>query len=239
MGINMMLVRTREALVIVDPVSVAPHDSTAPWSELVAGPDLSESLAAAGVSADDVTHVVVTHGHPDHYSGVLELPRDASTVRFRNAEHLYPSADWPLFVTHPPELPPGHSHREAPVLMRPVEAAGLLTLSEGDREFVPGVSVLHKPGETPGHQIVWVDAERGPVVYMGDLFHLPPELEHVDWTPLDRDYTGLLDSRLSTLAAAADQGATVALTHGQFPPWGRIERTRSASFRWVYDERRD
>jgi glyoxylase-like metal-dependent hydrolase (beta-lactamase superfamily II) len=235
MGINTMVIRKRDVLVIVDPVSIAPEDSTAPWSELVGGPDLDAALAAAGVSAEDVTHVVITHGHPDHYTGVLRLPRDAGQLRFPNAEHFFPREDWPRFITEPPELPPGHSHRQAPVLMLPVQAAGKLRLVRGNHEVAPGISLLHTPGETPGHQVVWIDTDDRPVAYMGDLFHLPPELANVDWTPLDRDYTGLRESRLRILHAASESKAAVALTHGQFPPWGQVERAGDA-YRWRYDD---
>ena len=44
-----------------------------------------ESLAAIDVAPGDVTHVVFTHGHPDHLWGVLD---DFDEPIFVNAQHL-------------------------------------------------------------------------------------------------------------------------------------------------------
>ncbi len=39
----------------------------------------------------DVTHVLITHTHEDHFSGILG---DPDGLRFPNALHVLPSADW-------------------------------------------------------------------------------------------------------------------------------------------------
>jgi glyoxylase-like metal-dependent hydrolase (beta-lactamase superfamily II) len=234
MGVNTMVVRTAHALIVVDPVSINDTDSTAPWSEMIAGPPLSESFDELGIDPADVTHVVITHGHPDHYLGVLLEPRAEGKLRFRNAEHYYPKADWDQFVANPPDLPEGHSHRTAPKLMLPVERAGKVVLVEGDIELVDGVDLVHTPGETAGHQLVRIDTSEGLVIHVGDLFHLPVELANVTWTALQREYPGLVESRLRVLNEAATDDATVVLTHGRFPPWGTVRELAQDSYRWQY-----
>ncbi|OZA00134.1 MAG: MBL fold metallo-hydrolase, partial [Rhodobacterales bacterium 17-64-5] len=46
---------------------------------------LAEALAAADLTADDITHVLITHGHPDHIWGLLDEFDDPT---FPNATHL-------------------------------------------------------------------------------------------------------------------------------------------------------
>ena len=67
---------------------------TADTSELVLsgfGPPnngtLAAELDAAGVSVDDVTKVLLTHGHPDHIGGLVSNTSDpSSALTFSNAE---------------------------------------------------------------------------------------------------------------------------------------------------------
>ena len=63
-----------------------------------AGPDfmttagkLPASIEAAGLSPDDVTHVVFTHAHPDHIWGVLD---EFDDPLFPNAAHLFGRQEW-------------------------------------------------------------------------------------------------------------------------------------------------
>jgi N-acyl homoserine lactone hydrolase len=41
-------------------------------------------------------------------------------------------------------------------------------LLDGEREIVPGVSVLTTPGHTPGHQSIRIDTTEGPAIMTGD-----------------------------------------------------------------------
>ena len=52
---------------------------------------LAEAFDALGVTADEVTHVVFTHAHPDHLWGVLD---DFDEPIFANATHLMGRAEY-------------------------------------------------------------------------------------------------------------------------------------------------
>jgi N-acyl homoserine lactone hydrolase len=51
---------------------------------------------------------------------------------------------------------------------------------DGEVEILPGVRLVPAPGETPGHQIVVVETDEGPVVLGGDVGHSFEELERGD-----------------------------------------------------------
>jgi N-acyl homoserine lactone hydrolase len=51
---------------------------------------------------------------------------------------------------------------------------------DGEVEILPGVRLVPAPGETPGHQIVVVETDEGPIVLGGDVGHSFEELERGD-----------------------------------------------------------
>jgi glyoxylase-like metal-dependent hydrolase (beta-lactamase superfamily II) len=235
MGVNTLYVRMPSSMLMIDPSSWTAEDSLAPFAELVRGPSLGESLQALDVQPEDVTHVLISHGHPDHYNGVLQEPRSERRLRFPNATHYFPAADWPHFISDPPELPEGHSHRHAPALMLPVEQAGRVQLVDGDLEVAPGVTLLHTGGETDGHQIVRIATGRGLLFYVGDLFHVPAEYERLDTGPANRDYEALAEirQRILTEGHLADDGSIAVATHSRFPCWGTA-RPAGDAWAWRY-----
>ena len=116
---------------------------------------LDAELAAIGVAPEEVRHVVLTHLHADH-SGAACHPD--GTPRFPNARyHVHPE-DWSFFATD--RTPDDFTGRFA---MAGLEALGALDLDPSDHEIVPGLSVHHAPGHTPGHRVVELsDARRNP-----------------------------------------------------------------------------
>jgi len=117
-----------------------------------------------------------------------------------------------------------------------VERARSLDLVVGDRVVVPGVTMTHAPGESPGHSIVRVSSE-GVIFYvLGDLFHHVGEIEHSHWSTPWVDKTVMRTSRERLLGESALDRATLVFTHHCFPPWeglcmrtGRIDGNESVA----------
>ncbi|MHB8645575.1 MAG: MBL fold metallo-hydrolase [Thermomicrobiales bacterium] len=209
-----------------DPDSAWGRKFATMWEETVRTPGVEAGLASIGVQPEAITHVITTHAHFDHYVG-LTIERDGGFVpRFPNARHLIGRADRT-----------GGRYGNSPDAefvsrMAALEQRGLLDLVEGDQEVVPGVTMLHAPGESPGHSIVHV-ASRGAHCYaLGDLLHHPCEVAHLDWVLVNRDQAAMRASRDRLIAAAVPQGATLVFSHALFPPWGRIVPDGDG-FRWV------
>lgn len=127
-----------------------------------AGPDfmpsagrLAESLDALGVAPEDVTHVVFTHGHPDHLWGVLD---DFDEPVFPNAVHLMGEAEL-AYWTDPATLETIDPARQsfAAGAARRLAALTVETFGDGD-EPVPGVVAVATPGHTPGHMAFRIGA---------------------------------------------------------------------------------
>jgi len=209
-----------------DPDSAWGRKFATMWEGTRRTPGVSAGLARIGVQPEAITHVITTHGHFDHCVGLTVERGDGFIPRFPNARHLIGRADRTgSRYGHPPDA-------EFLSRMETLERHGLLDLVEGDREVVPGVTMIHAPGESPGHSIVHV-ASRGEHFYaLGDLLHHPCEVTHLDWVLAGRDQAAMRASRERVFAAAVPQGATLVFSHALFPPWGRVV-SDGDGFRWV------
>ena len=108
-GSSVTLVRDGAALIVVDPGMVARREA------------ILDPLAALDVSADAVTHVFLTHHHPDHAINAALFP-NAEVVdfwaRYRADEWLDHDGDgWQLSPNTRLWLTPGHTEEDATLVV--------------------------------------------------------------------------------------------------------------------------
>jgi len=223
---NALAIRCPERVVVVDP-NEWPRAHTNPGSGVVftSCGGLEATLAQIGIASADVTDVVFTHLHRDHFYGLT--PADGA-VRFPNARHYVPRADWDTYYVDNHEGFASDIERH----LAPVERAGLVDFVDGDREVAPGVSLLFTPGESPGHSVVKVDSEGETLFYVGDLVHFPVEFERLHLMLDDRDPIITAAARRRICREAVATGGLVVFTHADFPGWGTIDATSEAAWRW-------
>ncbi len=229
--VNVILIELGDAAILVDPGFDDPDSAwaqhaAAQWPGLTYTPGLPAALDAIGIRPEQITHLLITHAHGDHFAGVT-VERDGRLVaRFPNAHHLLGRADW--------EDNPARERPDSDLATRlgTIERLGMLDLVDGDREVVPGVAMVHAPGETPGHSIVRAISGDERFYALGDLFHHPCEFEHPEWVSAGRDRVAMQASRERLLAEAASSRATLVFAHAPFPPWGRVV-SEDAGYRWT------
>jgi glyoxylase-like metal-dependent hydrolase (beta-lactamase superfamily II) len=229
-GLHVFLVQLDGAIVLIDPGfddPAAPGGYITPKLEEIArSPGLGAALAALGVAPAAVTHVVLTHAHPDHVCGIA-VERDGElTPVYPRARHLIGAGDWPAPAGGPAATPP-----VAPRLAL-LERRGQVETVASEQEIAPGITLIPAAGETPGHLIVCVESDGQRCYLLGDLFHHGCEVSALDWAPPGRDVAATVASRRRLLAEAVPAGATLAFTHELFPPWGRLVATGDG-YRWA------
>lgn len=131
---------------------------------------LPRELTRAGVDAEDVDLVVITHVHDDHVGWTTLEGTDRPW--FERARHLVHAADWGLMAST--DDPEDRAIFEA--TLAPLERAGLLELIGDRAELTRELTVLHAPGHTPGHQVVLVDSGDERAIVSGDLVNHPAQL---------------------------------------------------------------
>lgn len=218
-GASILVDINNYALAISLEPSYLPPDYTPP-------PGIVEQLASIGIRAEDITHLVITHGHFDHYMGIT-IEQDGSYVpRFPNARVYLGRPDWELPETREDLRDPNSIDSRT---FGVIDRLGLLELVEGNYELIPGVRIIAAPGESPGHQIVRVHSQGQTLYCLGDLFHHPVEVEHPTWMARWADASSNVASRRALIEAALQEDAILVAAH---MPMGRIEGT-PASPRWL------
>jgi len=216
-----------DASIVVDPGDYTAFADT-PFAQpgYQPPPDLLAQLQMRAILPEDVTHVVITHAHFDHYSAIT-IERDGKMMPiFPNARYFLQRADW-----ENPELqqeqqnPDSQDSRTLGVLHK----LGLLELVDGRNELVPGLQLIHAPGESPGHQIVRVHSQGQTLYCLGDLYHSTVEAEHPTWMAGWNNRETMVRSRHALAEAALAENALLIAAH--IPTVGRLESTASG-VRW-------
>lgn len=189
-------------------------------------PDVVEQLLSQGIHPENITHLVITHAHFDHYSGTT-TERDGSYIpRFPNARTFLGRADWDHAGTQ--EALRDQDSLESHTL-GVLKKRGLLELVDGNLDLTSDVRILTAPGESPGHQILRVHSKGQTLYCLGDLFHHPVEVEQPAWMVKWANAASNLTSRQRLMQATLQENALLVAAH---MPVGRIEGTM-ANPKWV------
>jgi len=191
----------------------------------VEGDPILPALRKAGFDPASVDVVAMSHLHFDHAGGLL----DAEGYRaFPRATIVAQRAEWEVALDDNPRNTAAYDQPE----LRLVQAWGAEGAADGEREVLPGVSVVPTGGHSGGHQGVVIRGPRGTVAFFGDLAMRP-------WSANPRWVTAFDDFPLDSVRVkarlferAAEEGWTVVLSHEARVPIGRLERDRDR-FRWV------
>lgn len=186
------------------------------------GPAIVPALRDAGFEPETVDIVAMSHLHFDHAGGLL-LADDSRA--FSRATIVAQRAEWEIALGDNSRLVASYDQPE----IRLVRDWGAESAADGEREILPGVSVVPTGGHSAGHQAIVVRGT-GPggrtLAFFGDLF-MRPWAANPRWVTAFDDFP--LDSvevKGSLFARAADEGWTLALSHESKTPIGRVVRDR-------------
>ena len=175
LGLNCLLVRTADETILID---TGIGDLFDDKFSFLYGVDKSAtllgSLAAAGVCADEVNKVVLTHLHFDHCGGNCRKDAAGNIVpTFANAVYYVDEGE--LAVAASPDSRSRASY--LPHTWQPLEASGQLSVTSGNEAIVPGVELLPTPGHTEHHQSVLLKSEGRMACFLADLAPTPSHLK--------------------------------------------------------------
>lgn len=170
---------------------------------------LKNTLAKAGVSADKITTILLTHTHPDHITGLHD----------KNGKVLFPNAT--LYYSEHENVtnPQGYT----------VNLKDYKTQTFADGETLLGsVTTIPLKGHTAGHTGFGFTTDDGhKVLFIGDIIHnLPVQFARPDVsTRFDIDKAQAAVSRQQILDTAAERKILIAGAHINFPSLGYVTKT--------------
>ncbi|RMH46652.1 MAG: MBL fold metallo-hydrolase [Alphaproteobacteria bacterium] len=224
--LQVTLVQSGGATVLID---TGMGDVTFPGNQ----PDngrLLRSLAAVGVAAEDVTHVILSHGHPDHI-GACAL---GGAPTFPKAAYFMPPKELEFWTAKPGPDPSfanfmlgvGNAQLE-PVRDR------IRPYKDGDR-IAPGITAVAAPGHTLDHHAFLLEGGGRAVLHMVDAaVHWLVGPEEPEWAlAVEMDPTAAVATRRKLFGMAAARHLPVIGYHFPFPGIGMVVE-EGAGWRFV------
>lgn len=221
-ALNCLLIETRAGRVLVETGIGERLDAKGVAMRAYEGPAIVPALNAAGFRPETVDVVAMSHLHFDHAGGLLLADGRRA---FPRATIVAQRAEWEVALGDNPRVAASYIQPELE-LVRDWGAAGW---ASGEREILPGVSVVPTGGHSMGHQAVVVRGGGGSgrtLAFFGDLL-MRPWAANPRWVTSFDDFP--LDSvvrKAELFAQAADEGWLVALSHACDQPIGRLVRDR-------------
>lgn len=193
----------------------------------------ARNMTAAGIDRAAVTHVVVSHFHPDHIGGLTAADGKAA---FPNAEILVPDAEWAFWMD------------DGAMSRAPEAMQGTFRLVRGrfaaypaerirryapEAEVVPGIQAIAAPGHTPGHTVYAVASGGRQLMVLSDTSNHPALfVRNPGWhVVFDMDPVLAEGNRRRLFDRVAADRAPVVAYHFPFPGVGHI-RTRERGFEY-------
>ncbi|HZV85008.1 MAG TPA: MBL fold metallo-hydrolase [Brevundimonas sp.] len=180
---------------------------------------LPASLRAAGVLPDQITDVLISHGHGDHVAGLVT---GTGQLTFPNAAIRMATAEWAAIQAN--------DQLEALVTaIRPK-----VQTFEPGATVTPSITSVAIEGHTPGHMGYQIASGQERLLYIGDtMHHHVVSVQRPDWRiAFDGDAPTATASRRALLERAAAQNLRIYAVHFPYPGVGRIQR-RDDGFAWV------
>ena len=194
---------------------------------------LAEAMDALGVTAQEITHVVFTHAHPDHLWGLLD---EFDEPIFADATFMIGKAEWDYWMdpatvdtigTERQSFAVGAQRRLSVLEDR------IVTFGDGE-EIIPGVAARATFGHTPGHMAYEIRNGSDACMVLGDCIsnhHLA--FARPDWmSGSDQDPDMGIATRVKLLDQLAAEQMRIVGFHLPEGGMGRVERAGDA-YRFV------
>lgn len=193
---------------------------------------LLESLAAQGLSDQDIDIVVLTHLHFDHAGGLLSAWQEGQPAQllFPNAQFITGQGQWQR-ANNP------HARDRAsyiPELLALLKNCGRLHLVEDNSSSHPllgeGWRLHWSHGHTPGQMLPEVAMPDGPVVFPGDLVPGAPWVHLPITMGYDRFPEGLIEEKQALLDDLYARHGRLVFTHDPKVAIGLVQRDDKGRF---------
>jgi glyoxylase-like metal-dependent hydrolase (beta-lactamase superfamily II) len=191
-----------------------------------------QRLAAAGVTPEAVTHVVITHLHVDHVGWNTVWSGDQWVPAFPNATYLFSRAEYEFYADASHVQTPSAGVFEDSV--QPIVDAGQARfIGTGEGPLIDGLTLHGTKGHSYGHLSVSLESAGQFALFSGDVMHHPVQVAVPEWNSVFCEFPDdARRSRMWALQFAAENNALFCSSHFPGTSAGWIER-RDQEFVWL------
>lgn len=190
---------------------------------------LISNLEAAGIDPAGITHVAITHAHPDHIWGVRD---DFDEPLFADAEYIIGGDEYAYWmqddlVNRVPET----GQQFVVGAVNALTTEGLeWTMAAPEQEIAPGIRMIATPGHTRGHMSVEIESDGHSLIALGDcMTQAFLNFAHPEWVAARDDLPDVtVATRRRLLDRAAADRVAVLGYHFPFPGIGHVKPAQDA-----------
>ncbi len=147
-----------------------------------------KTLQTLNIDPQEITHVILTHLHPDHCGGLMTLIDDHYEEVFPHAQIIIQRKEFET-AQNPDEMN-RHHYRIKPVLSM-LENNPNLLLIDGDYDLDKKVRCIFTGGHSNGHQIIRIRDNSRTIFFTSDLI---PTRKHKQLTIISSQDLSAIDS---------------------------------------------
>lgn len=225
------LVRSEGRTVLVDTGIGGSATNPGTVDAFVAGVDgrLMAELEAAGVRAEDVNTIFMTHLHPDHVGWNLTHGDGGAKLTFPNARYVAHQADWDAFNN--PDIRGQFPFSFWDETVAPLANMGVLDLLSGEKALTGELTAIPTPGHTPGHMSLAIVSGGQHAIIMGDVAGNPAQITELEWCHIfEMDPAQTAQTRRQLFDRLEEQDSILVTCHYPPPGYGKLVRVEGRRY---------
>lgn len=230
LGMNILFLKNKEKLILIDVGAGNVFNSE--------NGRLVENLQYAGISANEITDIVLTHAHPDHIGGLTDRK---GNLTFPNAKVYLAQEEYNFWMHSKPDFSKSTMTDKAHIQMLvDVAQANIKAVNDNlylfrkEETLLGCLQMLPAPGHTPGHTVIRIFSEDKELYHIADVVHSEIiSFEYPEWIyNSDTNYQESIETRKKILAQLVEDKALFFAYHLPWPGLGYV-KTQSNGYKWI------